>query len=167
MCTHVCHVRDDMVIPLSLSSIGCGELGRLSCSCRLLVYVLWMSLRLHGFTSLRCCEWIDYRFDIIFCSGSFLVYMWQVFLLSPFISSYRLDMLMMWDSLGIALEVWIVGWVWHLLCAISAMDILATIDICDYLWIRFFVLGILVGIGFYDLLMRQVGWLSLWSLLSS
>ena len=78
----VFHVRDDMVILLSLSSVGCGELGRLleifyeSCSCRLLVYVLWMSLRLHGFTSLRCCEWIGYRFDIIFCSGSFLVYMW-------------------------------------------------------------------------------------------
>jgi len=59
---HVCHVRDDIVIPLSLSSVGCGELGRLlqifyeSCSCRLLVYVLWLSLRLHGFTSLRCCE---------------------------------------------------------------------------------------------------------------
>lgn len=71
-----------MVIPLSLSSIGCGELGRLletcyeSCSCRLLVYVLWMSLRLHGFTSLRCCEWIGYRFGIMFCSGCFLVSMW-------------------------------------------------------------------------------------------
>ena len=33
---------------------------------------------------------------------------------------------------------------------ISAMDILTTMDTCDYLWIRFFVLGILVGIGFYD-----------------
>ena len=71
-----------MVIPLSLSSVGCGEFGRLletwfeSCSCRLLVYVLWMSLRLDGFSSLRCCEWIGYRFDIIFYSGSFLVYMW-------------------------------------------------------------------------------------------
>ena len=40
--------------------------------------------------------------------------------------------------------------------AISAMDI------CNYLWIRFFVLGISVGTIFYDLLMRQVGWLSLW-----
>ena len=71
-----------MVIPLSLSSIDCGELGRLleigykSFSCKLLVYVLWMSLRLHGFTSLRCCEWIGYKFDIIFCSGSFMLYMW-------------------------------------------------------------------------------------------
>ena len=37
--------------------------------------------------------------------------------------------------------------------AISAMEILTTTDTCDYLWIRFFVLGILVGIGFYDLLM--------------
>ena len=90
-----------MVIPLSLSSVGCGELGRVletcyeSFYCKLLVYVLWMSLRLHGFTSLRCCEWIGYRFDIIFCSGSFLVYMWQVFLLRLVIVGYRLDMLMM------------------------------------------------------------------------
>ena len=36
---------------------------------------------------------------------------------------------------------------------ISAMDILTTVDICDYLWIRFFVLVISIGIGFYDLLM--------------
>ena len=70
-----------MVIPLSLSSFGYEELGRAletfyeSFSCRLLVYVLWMSLRLHGFTFLRYCEWIGYRFDIIFCNGSFLVYM--------------------------------------------------------------------------------------------
>ena len=90
-----------MVITLSLSSIGCGELGRAletcyeSCSCRLLVYVLLMSLRLHGFTSLRCCEWIGYRFGIIFCGGSFLVYMWQVLLLRLVIAGYRLDMLMM------------------------------------------------------------------------
>ena len=110
-----------MVITLSLSSVGCGELGRTletcyeSCSCRLLVYVLWMSLRLHGFTSLRCCEWIDYRFDTIFCSGIFLVYMWQVLLLRLLIVGYILDMLMMLDSFGIPLEVWIVGWVWHLL----------------------------------------------------
>ena len=34
--------------------------------------------------------------------------------------------------------------------AISAMDILTTMDTCDYLWIVFFVLGILVGIEFYD-----------------
>ncbi len=46
--------------------------------------------------------------------------------------------------------------------AISAMDILTTTDTCDYLWIRLFVLGILVGTRFYDLLMRQLGWLSLW-----
>ena len=90
-----------MVIPLSLSSVGCGELGRAletcfeSCSCRILVYVLLMSLRLHGFTSLRCCEWIGYRFDIIFCSGSFLVYMWKVFLLRLLIIGYIMDMLMM------------------------------------------------------------------------
>ena len=90
-----------MVIPLSLSSIGCGELRKLleifyeSYSCRILVYVLWMSLRLHGFTSLRCCEWIGYRFDIIFCSGNSLVYMWQVFLLRLVIAGYRLDILMM------------------------------------------------------------------------
>ena len=45
---------------------------------------------------------------------------------------------------------------------ISSIDILTTIDTCDYLWIRFFVLGISVGTGFYDLLMQQVGWLSLW-----
>ena len=64
-----------------------------SFSCKLLVYVLQMSLRLYGFTSLRCCEWIGYRFDIIFCSGSFLVYMWQVFLLRLVIASCRLDML--------------------------------------------------------------------------
>ena len=90
-----------MVIPLSLSSIGYGELGRAletcyeSCSCMLLVYVLWISLRVHRFTSLRCCEWIGYRFDIIFCNGSFLVYMWQVLLLRLVILGYRLDMLMM------------------------------------------------------------------------
>ena len=71
-----------MVFSLSLSFVGCEELERLfdifyeSYSCRLLVYMLWMSLRLHGFTYLRCCEWIGYRFDIIVCSGSFLVYMW-------------------------------------------------------------------------------------------
>ena len=46
--------------------------------------------------------------------------------------------------------------------AISAMDILTTMDTCDYHWIRLFVIGISVGIGFYDLLMRQVGWFSLW-----
>ena len=28
ICGHVCHVRDDMVIPLSLSFVGCKELGR-------------------------------------------------------------------------------------------------------------------------------------------
>ena len=67
-----------MVIPLSLSSGGCGELGRLletcyeSFSCRLSVYVLWMSLILHGFTSLRCCEWIGYRFHIIFLQWELL-----------------------------------------------------------------------------------------------
>ena len=89
-----------MVIPLSLSFVGCGELGRAletyyeSCSCRISVYVLWMSLRLYGFTSLRCCEWIGYKFDIIFCSGSFLVYMWQVLLLRLVIAGYRLDILM-------------------------------------------------------------------------
>ena len=38
--------------------------------------------------------------------------------------------------------------------AISAMDILKTTDTCNYLWIIFFVLDILVGIGFYDLLMQ-------------
>ena len=109
-----------MVIPLSLSCIGHGELGRVletcyeSCSCRLLVYVLCMSLILHGFTSLRCCEWIGYRFDIILCSGSFLVYRWQVLLLRLMIVDYRLNMLMTWDLLGIPLEVWIVGLVWHL-----------------------------------------------------
>ena len=80
VCVHVCHVRDDMVIPLSLSFVGYGEIGRVfnifyeSCSYKLLVYVFLISLRLHGFTSLRHCEWIGYRFDIIFCSGSFLVY---------------------------------------------------------------------------------------------
>ena len=101
VCAHVYHVRDDMVIPLSLSSVGCGELGRVldtfyeSCSCRLLVYLFWISLRLYGFTSLRCCEWIGYRFDIIFCSGSFLVYMWKVLLLRLVIVGCRLDMLMM------------------------------------------------------------------------
>ena len=36
---------------------------------------------------------------------------------------------------------------------ISVMDILTTMDTMDYLWIKFFVLGISVGIGFYDLLM--------------
>ena len=46
--------------------------------------------------------------------------------------------------------------------AILAMDILTITDTCDYLWIRFFVLGILVGIIFSDLLMRLVGGLSLW-----
>ena len=103
VCIHVCHVRDGMVIPLSLSFIGYGELGRVletyyeSFSCSLLVYVLWISLRLHGFTSLRCCEWVSYKFDIIFCSGSFLMYMCQVLLLRLVIAGYRLDMLMMWD----------------------------------------------------------------------
>ena len=39
-----------MVIPLSHSFFGCGELRRVletcyeSCSCKVLVYVLWMSL---------------------------------------------------------------------------------------------------------------------------
>ena len=90
-----------MVIPLSLSSVCCGDIERVLETCyeifsfSLLVYVLWMSLRLHGFTSLRCCEWIGYRFDIIFCSGNFLVYMWQVLLLRLVIVGYRLDMLMM------------------------------------------------------------------------
>ena len=65
-----------MVIPLSLSSVGCGELGRIletfykSCSCRLLVYVLWMSLRLYGFTSLRCCEWLAIDFTLSFVVGA-------------------------------------------------------------------------------------------------
>ena len=158
-----------MITILSLSSVGCGKLGRTletyfeSCPCRLLVYVLWMSLRLHGFTSLRCCEWIGYRFDIIFCSGSFLVYMWQVLLLRLVIAGYRLDMFMIWDSLVIPFGVWIVGWVLALVVgAISAMDILTTTDTCDYLWINVFVLDISVGTRFYDLLMQQVGWLSLW-----
>ena len=90
-----------MVITLYISSIGCGELGIVletcyeSWSCRLLVYVLWMSLILHEFTSLRCCEWIGYKFDIIFCSGIFLIYMWQVLLSRLVIAGYRLDMLMM------------------------------------------------------------------------
>ena len=90
-----------MVIPLSLFSVGSGELGRLletfyeSCSCRLLVYVFWMSLKLHGFTSLRYYEWIGYKFDIIICRGRLFVYMWQVFLLRLVIAGYRLDMLMM------------------------------------------------------------------------
>ena len=90
-----------MVFPLSLSSIGCRELGRLleifykSCPCRLLVYVLWMSLRIHGFTSLRCCEWIGYVFDIIFCSRIFIVYMLWVLLLRLVIVGCKLDMLMM------------------------------------------------------------------------
>ena len=57
------------------------------------------------------------------------------------------------DSLmGLALDVG----------AISAMDILTTTDTCDYLWIRFFVLHILVGTKFYDLIMQHVGWISLW-----
>ena len=82
VCVHVCHMRDDMVIPLSLSYVGCGELGRVletcyeSYSCKILVYVLWMSLILHEFTSMRSCKRIDYIFDIIFVSGIFLVYMW-------------------------------------------------------------------------------------------
>ena len=46
--------------------------------------------------------------------------------------------------------------------AILAMDILATIDTCDYLSSKSFVLGILVGTGFNNLLMSLVGWLSLW-----
>ena len=89
-----------MVITLSLSSFGCEEIGGVletfyeSCSCRLSVYVLWMSLILHGFTSLIWCECIGYTFDIIFCSGIFLVYMWQVLLLRLVIVVYRLDMLM-------------------------------------------------------------------------
>ena len=33
------------------------------------------------------------------------------------------------------------------------MDILKTMDTCDYLWFKFFVLGILIGTCFYDLLM--------------
>ena len=50
----------------------------------------------------------------------------------------------------------------HVVGVISAMEILTTTDTCDYLWIRFVVLGISVGTRFYDLLMRQVGWISLW-----
>ena len=37
---------------------------------------------------------------------------------------------------------------------ILAMDILTTTDTCDYLWIEFFVLGISVGTGCYDRLMK-------------
>ena len=52
-------------------------------------------------------------------------------------------------------EVWIVGWVWHLLWVLFQLWIFwTTKNTCDYLWIRLFVLGISVGIGFYDLLMR-------------
>ena len=94
-------MRDDIVIILSLSFVGCGELGRALETCyeiyslRLLIYVSWMSLILNGFTSMRYCEWIGYRFDIIFCSGGFMVYMWKLFLLRLVITSYRLDILMM------------------------------------------------------------------------
>ena len=35
-------------------------------------FVLWMSLRLHGFTSLKSCEWIGYSFGIIFVQWKFL-----------------------------------------------------------------------------------------------
>lgn len=90
-----------MIILLSLSFVGCGELRRVletcygRCYCRLLVYVLWMSLILHGFTSMRCCKWISYRFEIIFCSGRFLVYMSQVLVSRLVIAGYILDMLMM------------------------------------------------------------------------
>ena len=65
-----------MVIHLSLSFVGYGELGRVletcyeSCSSRLLVYVLWMSLILHGFTFMRCCEGIGYIIDITFAMGA-------------------------------------------------------------------------------------------------
>ena len=45
--------------------------------------------------------------------------------------------------MGLALDVGV----------ISAMDILTTTDTYDYLWIRFFVLGISFGTRFYDLLM--------------
>ena len=47
-------------------------------------------------------------------------------------------------------------------CYFSYGYILTTTDTCDYLWIRVFVLGISIGTRFYDLLMQQVGWLSLW-----
>ena len=65
-----------MVIPLSLSPIGCGELGRAletcyeSCSCRISVYVLWMSLRLHGFTYLRCCDGLVIDLTLSFVVGA-------------------------------------------------------------------------------------------------
>ena len=65
-----------MVITLSLSFVGCGELGRAletcfeSCSCRILFYVLWMSLRLYGFTSLRCCKWIGIDLALSFVVGA-------------------------------------------------------------------------------------------------
>ena len=105
-----------MVITLSLSFVDCGELWRVletcyeSYSCRLLVYVLWMSLRLHGFTSSRCCKWIGYRFDIIFCNGSFLVNMWQVLLLRLQIE-YIGDVRFTWFTFG-DIDSWM-GW--HLL----------------------------------------------------
>ena len=72
-------------------------------------------------------------------------------------------MLMMWDSLIIPLEVWIVGWVWHLLWVLFQLWIY--FDNYKYMWLpldQVFVLDISVGTRFYDLLMWQVGWLSLW-----
>lgn len=39
------------------------------------------------------------------------------------IIGYRLDMLMVWDSLGIPVEVCIVGWLAFVVVFISAMDI--------------------------------------------
>ena len=40
-----------------------------------------------------------------------MVFMWKVLILRLVIAIYRLDILMMQDSLHIPLEVWIVGWV--------------------------------------------------------
>ena len=87
--------------------------------------------------------------------------MWEVFLLRLMIFGYIFDMLMLWISLGIPLEVWIVGWVDTCRgCYFSY----GYFDNYRYTWLpldQVIVLAISVGTGFYALLMQQ-GWLSLW-----
>ena len=69
------------------------------------------------------------------------------------IVGYKLEMLMMWDSVGIPLEVWIVGWVGT--CCGCYFNY-GYFDNYVYMWLlldKVFMLGILVGTRFYDLLM--------------
>ncbi len=105
-----------------------------SCSCSLLVYVLWISLILHGFIYLRCCEWIGYRIDIIFLQ-------WE--LLGIYVSGIALeacncrlqieyvdDVRFIWYTFG-GMDSWM--GLALVMGVISAMDIFTTTNTYDYL----------------------------------